>query len=99
MFCLISVPRLTSRENKENTFDCDHLWWTLDRLQAGCFYFHVLQQNNVYNVCTCMSQYETQGEIALVSSTSISPLHRAQRQDQLRDNNMALGASEKHLHA
>lgn len=41
-----------------------------------------------------MSQYETQGEIALVSSTSISPLHRAHLQDQLRDNNMAPKASE-----
>lgn len=50
VLCLISVSRLRSTENKENTFDRDHFWCTLDRLEAGFFYFHVLQQNNVYNM-------------------------------------------------
>lgn len=82
------------QKTKKTLLDWDQLWWTLGSLEAGCFYFHVLQQNSVYNVWTCLSKYETQGEIALVSSTSISPLHRAQRQDRLRDNKMAPKASE-----
>lgn len=50
------ISNLHLPENEENTFDGDHFWWTLNRLEAGYFYFHVLQQNSVYNVCTCMSQ-------------------------------------------
>lgn len=39
VLCLISVSRLTATENKENTFDCDHFWCTLDRLETGFFIF------------------------------------------------------------
>lgn len=77
---------------KKYTFDSDHFWCTIDRLEAGFFLFSCSTTKQ------CV-QYEAQGEIALVSSTSISPLHGTQRQNQLRDINMALRVSEKHLHA
>lgn len=88
------IYRSTSTETKKTLLTGTSCGGHLKVLRQGVFIFMFSNKNSVYNVCTCMSQYETQGEIALVSSTSISPLHRAQRQDQLRDNNMAAKASE-----
>lgn len=51
--------------------------WTLGRLEAGCFYFHVLQHNIVYKMDLIWSE-DKMGETALHEeySTSFSPLPR-----------------------